>query len=260
MRLKSFAATCGLALAVFLFAQRHVPNSEEPLFSHVVDLTHTVSDHDPTFDDAEKFSAHTVSDYGKDGYFAREISLPEHYATHVDAPVHFTRGTWAVDEIPPERLVRSLAVLDVSAKAQSNPDYVVDVADIAKWEADHGHIPPNAVVMVRTGWDQRWSSPKAFRNMNDKGVRQFPGYSLEAAEFLVQARGAVGLGIDTLSIDPGISSDFPVHHYTSAHGVYHIEAVANLDLVPALGATVVVAPTKLQGGSGAPVRVLALIK
>jgi kynurenine formamidase len=203
-----------------------------------------------------------VADYDHDGCFAREISLPEHFATHVDAPAHFTRGAWTVDQIPVERLVRPLVVLDVSAQVEANakPDYSINLADITAWEAIQGHLPPAAVVMARTGWDRRWNSPQSYCNMDAKGIRHFPGFSLEAAKFLIEGRGIVGLGIDTLSIDPGCSTDFPVHHYASGHGVYHIEAAANLEQVPAAGAWVVVAAAKLQGGSGGPVRVLALIQ
>jgi kynurenine formamidase len=243
-----------------LFAQRRGPALEQPLFSNIIDLTHTVSGQSPTFEDHERFTARVVEDYEKDGYFAREISLSEHFGTHLDAPAHFRRGAWTVDEIPAERLVRPLAVLDVGVKAKSNPDYVVSLQDIADWEEMYGHIPPAAVVMARTGWGLRWNSPGAYRNEDAKGVRHFPGFSLDAAKFLVLSRGAVGLGIDTFSIDAGISTDFPVHHFTSGHGVYHVEAAANLDRVPAIGALVVVAPAKLQGGSGGPVRVLALIR
>ncbi len=101
---------------------------------------------------------------------------------------------------------------------------------------------------------------KDYRNADDKGVMHFPGYSQEAAKFLVEARNVLGLGIDTLSIDYGPSKDFPVHHYTLAHSLYHLENVANLDHAPPHGGIVVVAPAKLEGGSGAPVRILALVR
>ncbi|MGA3211332.1 MAG: cyclase family protein [Terriglobales bacterium] len=260
MKVRTFAVALALALAVFLFAQRHASAPEPPAFAHVVDLTHTVSSGSPGYEVAEKFSARTVATIEKDGYFAREIILPEHFATHVDAPAHFTPGGWTLDQIPADRLVRPLVVLDVSAKTQHDSDYLVGIGDVADWENVNGHVPPGAVVMAFTGWDKHWNSATEYRNLDAKGVRHFPGYSLEAARFLVEGRGVVGLGIDTLSIDPGPSSDFPVHHYTLSHSVYHVENVANLSQVPASGSLVVVAPAKLEGASGGPARVLALAR
>ena len=260
MKPNTFVVACVLALAVFLFAQRHPRTVEQPLISRIVDLSHPIGKDIPTFDPAETLSVRTVSQYDKDGYFARELVLPEHFSTHVDAPAHFVRGTWTADQIPAERLVRPLVVLEVADRTENNPDYLVGVDDIAAWEKQHGHIPAGAVVMAHTGWDRRWNSAPAFRNADIKGILHFPGYSVEAAEFLVSAREVAGLGIDTLSVDTGQSSDFPVHRFTSAHSVYHIEAVANLNEVPPVGALVVVALAKVEGGSGSPARVLALIR
>ena len=259
MKIQTFVVACVLVLAVFLFAQRHSHRAEQPLISRVVDLSHSIRQGSPSFDRGEDLTTRTLSEYGKDGYFARELTLPEHFSTHVDAPAHFARGAWTSDEIPAERLVRPLVVLEVAGRAQHDSDYLVSLDDVANWEKQHGRIPPGAVVMAHTGWDRHWDSAPAFRNMDAQGVLHFPGYSLETAQFLVTARDAVGLGIDTLSIDAGQAHDFPVHRFTSTQGVYHIEAVANLEEVPPLGAMVVVGLAKLQGGSGSPARVLALI-
>jgi kynurenine formamidase len=178
----------------------------------------------------------------------------------LDAPAHFAQGMWTVDEIPAERLVRPLVVIDVQSKAKSDPDYEVGVQDIADWENAHGEMPPGAVVMAYTGWDFRWNRPKEFHNLAEDGLPHFPGFSLEAVEFLVKTRDVVGLGIDTMSVDKGATTTYPVHQFTSKESVYHLENVANLGLVPQSGATVVVAPVKLENGSGAPVRLLALVK
>jgi kynurenine formamidase len=253
---------CALALALFLFAQRRQGFLQAAASYSVVDLTHTIDFQVPTYEvsDTPVYRAKTVASLDKEGYFAREISLPEHFGTHLDAPAHFARGMWTVDQIPPERLVAPLIVLDVIAAAKSNPDYQVSVGDVAKYEEVHGQISNNALVMAYTGWDSRWNSAKDYRNVDAQGVMHFPGYSLDAAKFLVEARQVVGLGIDTLSIDYGPSKDFPVHHYTLAHSLYHLENVANLGRVPASGGTVVVAPMKLENGSGSPVRILALVR
>lgn len=260
MKISTFVVGCALALAIFLFAQKR--EAAPAGFHAVVDLTHSINASVPTFDPAEKSAYHveTVATFEKDKYFARNFSMPEHFGTHIDAPAHFARGMWTVDQIPPERLIAPLVVLDVTAKVKGDPDYQVSVADIARWEKTNGPMPTAAVVMARTGWGSRWNSAKRFRNADAKGVMHFPGFSEDAAKFLIEGRTVLALGIDTLSIDYGPSPDFPVHQYALAHSVYQLENVASLDKVPASGAMVVVAPMKLEGGSGGPVRILALVK
>jgi kynurenine formamidase len=263
MKTRTFVVACALSLALLLFAQKRYPEAVQPSgFRAVVDLTHGINGKVPTYEPAEHldYQVKTVATIEKDKYFARNFSMPEHYGTHLDAPAHFARGMWTVDQIPAERLVAPLAVLDVSAKVKGDPDYRVSVEDIAAWEKVHGHVPDYSVVIVRTGWGPRWNSVKAFRNADAKGTMHFPGYSEDAAKFLIAARNVLGLGIDTLSADYGASQDFPVHQFALAHSVYQLENVANLDQVPATGAIVVVAPIKLEGGSGGPVRILALVR
>ena len=261
MRIKTFVIGYALALGLLLFAQRRADVSPPAGFRAVIDLTHTVSGNIPTYEPGEStaFHAKTTATIEKERYFAREISLPEHFGTHVDAPAHFARGGWTVDQIPEERLVAPLVVIDISKRVANDPDYRLAVEDIAHWEQSNGLIAQGSVVMANTGWDSRWNLPDRYRNADAKGVMHFPGYSLDAAKFLVEARGVFGLGIDTLSIDYGPSKNFEVHQYTLAHGLYHVENVANLARTPAGGATAVVAPMKLEGGSGGPVRVMALL-
>jgi kynurenine formamidase len=262
MKIKAFIAGCTLVLALLLFGQHHREPVKLSKFGTVIDLTHALGPQGPNYEVTEKpaFQARMVASIEKDGYFAREISLPEHFGTHLDAPAHFVAGLWTVDQIPVERLIEPLVVIDVRAKVKGNPDYQISVDDVAKWEQAHGQIPMGAVVIAYTGWDSRWNSSKEYRNADGDGTMHFPGYSLEGAKFLVEGRNIVGLGIDTLSIDYGPSKDFPVHHYTLARSLYQLENVANLEHAPATGAFVVVAPMKLEGGSGAPVRILALLQ
>jgi len=142
----------------------------------------------------------------------------------------------------------------------ADPEYQVSVEDIAAWEQANGPIPPGAVVLARTGWSSRWHSMQKYRNADVKNVMHFPGFSVAAVQFLVEARNLAGIGIDTLSVDPGSSKDYPVHRYSAAHNLYNLENVGYLEQVPPSGAVLVVAPAKLQGGSGGPVRLLALIR
>lgn len=259
---KTFAIGWSLALALLLFAAHKSPMSEQIAYREVVDLTHNLNDHSPNWEgsDESPFHAKQLGDIEHDGYYSRTFSTQEHYGTHLDAPAHFARGMWTVDQIPPERLVRPLVVLNVRGKASGHPDYEVSVQDIADWETQNGEIPSGAVVMAYTGWEDRWNLPKAFRNAGADGVPHFPGFSLEAATFLVKTRNTVGLGIDTMSMDPGASKTYPVHQFTAKASVYQLENVANLGLLPPAGATIVVAPIKLENGSGGPARLLALVK
>jgi kynurenine formamidase len=242
MKIRTLIVGYVLALALFLFAQRHPGSSSPGGFHAVVDLTHTFDARTAAYQLAEK-----------------SASSPLQLGTRIDAPAYFARGLWTVDQIPTERLFAPLVVLDVSASVQKHPDYQISVEDIVRWEQAHRQIPLGSVVIARTGWDSRWPSVKDYRNADSRGTMHFPGFSSDAAKFLVSGRNAIGLGIDTLSIDYGPSKDFPVRQYALAHSVYQLENVANLDRAPTAGGTVVVAPAKLESGSSAPVRILALL-
>jgi kynurenine formamidase len=243
MKIRTLIVGYVLALALFLFAKRHPDASSTTEFRAVVDLTHAID-------------ADTLADRST----RKSVLSPELFGTRIDAPAHFARGLWTVDQIPTERLIAPLVVLDVTANTANRPDYQISVEDIARWEQAHSPIPLGSVIMARTGWGSRWNSIKNYRNIDRAGTMHFPGYSQDAAKFLVEGRNALGLGIDTLSIDYGPSKDFPVRQYTLAHSVYQLENVANLDRAPAAGGMVVVAPTKLESGSDGPVRILALVR
>jgi len=246
-----------LALALLVFAQ-HRPDTVPPSkFTGVVDLTHPVG----------RIGAKNIRATAPLRGAAllqrdvpRRIQTSASANTSIDAPAHLLQGMWTVDQIPPERLVAPLAVIDVTEEVRRNPDYELSVEDIAQWEQIHGEIPAGAVVLARTGWGGRWFSPKDYRNADKNGVLHYPGYSKDAARFLVEGRTALGLGIDTLSVDAGSSRTLAVHQYTLAHSVYHLENVANLERVPDAGAVVMVAPMKLEGEVDGPVRILALTR
>ncbi|MDR3747510.1 MAG: cyclase family protein [Acidobacteriota bacterium] len=259
---KTLAIGFTLAAALLLVAQHKSAIPEPDVYREVLDLTHPLNDQSPNWEGTEDspFQAKELGNIEHDGYYSRVFTTQEHYGTHLDAPAHFAKGMWALDQIPPERLVRPLAVLDVRAAAKVNADHEVSMQDVADWEASHGQIPTGAVVMAYTGWDSRWNSQQEFRNVGSDNLLHFPGFALETVKFLVKTRGVVGLGIDTMSVDIGVSTTYPVHQFTSKESVYHLEDVANLAQVPAEGATVVVAPIKLENGSGGPVRVLVLVK
>jgi len=177
----------------------------------------------------------------------------------MDAPAHFPPGTTTIDKIAPEKFFGPAVVLDVAKEAERDPDYQLNPKKIADWEEKHGKIPEGAIVVLRTGWSTRWPDVARYRNQDVNGVMHFPGFSVEAAKVLLE-RKVSGLGCDTLSIDPGNSLDFPVHHLVLGAGVYQLENLADLSGLPEAGASLVAAPIKLEGGSGGAVRVFALVE
>jgi kynurenine formamidase len=227
--------------------------------TRVVDMTYAINGKLPAWPGDDKtFEAQVIATPEKDGYLARSFWMLEHYGTHMDAPAHFPPGKFTLDQIPVAHFFGPAVVIDVREEVGNDPDYRLSAARIEKWETAHGRIPSGAIVMLRTGWASRWPDQARYRNMDANGVMHFPGFSVESAKLLI-ARGAVGLGIDTLSIDYGASKDFEVHHTDLPAGLYNLENLANLDQLPEAGAFLIAAPIKLEGGSGGPVRVFALL-
>ena len=150
-------------------------------------------------------------------------------------------------------------VIDVSGAVAADPDYRLTTSEIARWEREHGPIPQEAVVFLHTGWGAYWNNYSRYANHDARGKMHFPGYSVEAARFLIDERKAKGVGIDTLSMDYGLSRDFVVHHVVLKAKRYGLENVANLDRLPPRGFFVVVAPIKIEHGSGGPTRIFAVL-
>jgi len=227
--------------------------------TRVLDLSYAISDKLPPWPGDEKwFEAKTNATVEKNGYFTRSFWMLEHYGTHLDAPVHFPPGKTTVDQIPVRQLFGPAVVVDMRAESAKDADYQLPAERVEEWEKQHGRIPEGAIVLLRTGWAARWPDVQRYRNQDAHGKMHFPGISVEAAKLLI-ARRVSGLGCDTMSIDYGASEDFAVHHFTLGAGLYHLENLADLSALPETGAFLVVAPIKLEGGSGGPVRVFALL-
>ena len=207
----------------------------------------------------EPFRLQTIATLDKDGVLSKSFSMPEHLGTHLDAPNHFERNQPSVEKIPPEQFFAAGVVIDVSAAVSMNEDYQLTAADITAWETEHGPIPRHAVVLLRTGWGRHWKNVVRYQNRDVQGRLHFPGYSAEAARLLIEGRQVKGIGIDTLSIDYGLSREFAVHHIVNAAARYGLENVAQLDQLPAKGFYLVVAPIKIEDGSGGPTRILAIL-
>jgi kynurenine formamidase len=227
--------------------------------TRVVDLTYAINDKLPAWPgDDRVFEAKTNATVEKQGYFTRSFWMLEHYGTHMDAPIHFPPGTIPVDKIPVEHLFGPAVVIDVRDDGRKDADYRLTVERIARWEKAHGRIPAGAIVVLRTGWASRWPDAARYRNLDVAGVMHFPGFSVEAARLLIE-RQVSGLGIDTMSVDYGASKDFEVHRLAFGAGLYHLENLADLSALPEAGAFLAVAPIKLEGGSGGPCRVFAIL-
>jgi kynurenine formamidase len=165
----------------------------------------------------------------------------------------------AVDRIPARRLVAPLAVVDVSDKASKDSDYQLSRADLAAWERRHGRLPQGCCVAMHSGWARRVDEPHRYTGKDASGAMHFPGIAPEAAEWLLKARNVAGLAVDTLSLDHGVSRDFRTHVLWLSAGRWGLENVANLDDVPATGATLVVGLAKVKGATGSPARLIALL-
>jgi kynurenine formamidase len=195
-------------------------------------------------------------------YSSYNYSASEHVGTHLDAPFHFAQGKWTTDQIPLERTIGPGVIINVRGKAEANRDYQLQVVDIRTWERRHGKIPPGAIVLMYSGWGKFWGDRKSYfgtDHPDDVTNLRFPGFSKEAAEFLVKERKIDAVGIDTPSIDYGPSRDFIVHQVFGRANVPIFENVANLNRLPPKGATIFAIPMKIKGGSGAPLRIFALL-
>lgn len=234
-----------------------IPHMQVGFFSKIVDLTHTLTPSFPTFGGEPQLELQTLVTLAEGGYNIYQWTLNEHTGTHMDAPFHFSDQTTA-DMIPVSDLIGPLVVVDIRAKAQENPDSQLTPEDLAAWEGSYGEIPQGAIVAMLSGWDAHVQTDK-FRNADAEGVMHFPGFHIDAINFLLETRNVKGIFVDTLSLDYGPSADFAVHFKWLPANKWGMEGVANLGQLPPFGATAIVGGPKIGGASGGPSRVLALV-
>ncbi|MEB2346763.1 MAG: cyclase family protein [Deltaproteobacteria bacterium] len=271
-RTASRAAGSGLVLAILLglsgLSGCARPAADPFAGAVIVDLSHAFGD-DTIFwpTETEGFVLEPVFHGRTEGgwwYEANRFRTAEHGGTHLDAPVHFGEGGHAVDAIPVAQLAGPAVRVDVSAACAADPDHALTVAELAAFEAVHGRIPDGALVLIYTGWSRFWPDRARYLGTEERGpaataALRFPGVSAGAARWLAEQRRVRAVGIDTASIDPGVSTRFEAHQALAAAGVPGLENLTGLDRLPARGFSVVALPMKIRGGSGAPLRAIAIV-
>jgi len=265
---RAMALVAGLALGIAPAegAAPAPPSAPDLRTARVVDLSHPFDERTLYWPTAPSGFRLERLHYGQtDGgffYSAYAFCAPEHGGTHLDAPIHFGEGRWPVDQVPVDRLVRPAIGNDVAAAAAADADHRLSVDELRTWEARHGRIPEGAMVLLRTGWSARWPDKKRYLGDDTPGDASrlhFPSYGADAARILVADRKVSALGVDTASIDHGPSKDFPVHQIVAAANVLGLENLTGLDALPPTGAWVIALPMKIAGGSGGPLRAIALL-
>ncbi|GGG32338.1 cyclase [Dokdonia pacifica] len=245
------------------------PKKVEVSERKIIDLSHTYSDETVYWVTAKEFRLDTVFEGQTDkGYYysAYNFSTAEHGGTHIDAPIHFAEKGQTVDEIPLEKLMGSAIKIDVSNNAFNNPDYLITIDDLKAWEAkEKTPIPDGSIVLLQTGFSKYYPNKVKYMGTDERGeiaVKKlhFPGLSPEAAKWLVEQRTINAIGIDTPSIDYGQSEYFKSHVILLSKDIPAFENLTNLDQLPNRGFEVIALPMKIQGGSGAPLRIVAVIK
>ena len=247
------------------------PATEPISFTRVVDLSHTLHPDFPAWfvpGEEKAFGTKTflppaiveverVFKYEEIQINLNKVSYWEHVGTHMDAPNHFSEGS-SVEKIPAEDLVLPLAVIDIKAKAARDPLAQVTLEDVKAWENKNGRIPERACLAMNSGWAHHVNTPK-FKSPNADGAHQQPAFHIDAIKFIMEERNVVSIAVDTFSFDNLHSPEYDVHYAWLGDERWGIEVVNNLDDVPAVGATIVVGQPKIQGGTGGPNRVMALV-
>jgi kynurenine formamidase len=225
----------------------------------VRDLTHTFRAGFPVYTGANP-TRRTLVTIERDGFYSQEWTFSEHSGTHLDVPGHFVSGGRLAPALRPEELVVPAVVIDISRRAAADPDAEVTPEDLMRFERRNGRIPSGAGVFMYSGWETRVGDQDAYRNADASGTFHFPGFGLAAVEWLLANRAITCIGVDTLSLDPGNSTTFAVHHTLLGADRYGVENLANLKSIPPRGATAIVGLVPWEEGSGGPARVLALVR
>jgi kynurenine formamidase len=227
-----------------------------------VDLTHAFESGIPRWPGFPAEERKTIYTYEKDGFFAELFTHVGQYGTHCDPPGHFHKGLRMIDEIPVKEMILPLVVIDCSQKVAANPDYQLVLGDVKAWEGKHGRIPPGSFVAMRSDWYKRFADFEAFYNKDDKGQAHYPGWTIEALQFLFDERGVTAIGHEPIDSDAAVAQKegfFSCESYVLQTNRFQIELIANLDKVPEAGALLVCSWPKPKAGSGFPARLFAIL-
>ena len=233
----------------------------------IIDLSYDFSDETVYWVTAKEFQKETVAEGMSEGgfyYSAYNFSAAEHGGTHLDSPIHFAKDRQTVDQVPLESLIGPAIKIDISDRVGENRDYLISVKDLTEWESSNGKIPDGSIVLFETGFGEFYPDKSKYLGTDKRGddaVKDlhFPGLDPEAAEWIVKNRKINAVGLDTASIDRGQSTDFKSHVILMTENIPAFENVANLDKLPDKGFDVIALPMKIKGGSGAPLRIIALL-
>jgi kynurenine formamidase len=225
----------------------------------LIDLTHEFRDDFPAFPGAPPTSRETAVTIPEDGFYGQVWTIWEHICTHMDVPAHFITGGRTSPELGLDELIAPIVVVDISRRVAREPDTVVTVDDLVRFERRHGRIPRDGVVAMYSGWEARAGSVEAYRNMDAGGTMRFPGFGKEAVDWLLERRDIRGIGVDTMSLDNGSSATFDVHLTVLGADRYGVENLRNLTQLPARGATLVLGLIPWREGSGGPCRAFATV-
>lgn len=225
----------------------------------MIDLTHRIHRAIPIWPNSTIFTTQIRQEFSPENHFrVYDYCLAAGTGTHMDAPSHCVQSGKSIADFELSELIGPGCIIDISASVSDNPDYAITVEDLRNWENNHGTIPPKAIFLANTGWSKYWSTPLQYINADSQGQLHFPGFSESAAQWLVNRR-ILGVGIDTLSIDCGISQTYPAHQVFLNHGLFQLENLTNLDKLPPTGAMIFALPIKIENAPEAPARVIAMI-
>ena len=226
-------------------------------YSRVIHLSHIIDNDIPQWEGDPPVEFETVTNLPEDGYYLRRFSMGEHSATHINAPNSFYPKGVGIDKYPADSLVLPAVVIDIREQALANPDYTLTLEDIFAWEAQHGEIPSESLVLLNTGWEDKWGERSAFLPRDTQGSLHFPGFGIDTVDFLLEKRLIAGVGIDTHGVDPGQDTTFAVNCLVLEKPRIVLENLTNLEQLPPTGITLVIGVLRLRNGSGSPVGVLA---
>ncbi|MDT0552999.1 cyclase family protein [Urechidicola vernalis] len=257
-----------VAFNLYSCSSKIEPSQELLNFNKIVDLSHDYSSETLYWVTAKEFKLDTVFAGTTDKgfyYTANNFETAEHGGTHIDAPIHFAENTMSVDELPLQKLVGSAIKIDVTANAKGDSDYLINIDDFKTWEKKQGmQIPDGSIVLLETGFSKFYPDAQKYLGTTARGedaVKElhFPGLDPEAAAWLVKNRNINAIGLDTPSIDYGQSTFFKSHVILLSKNIPAFENLTNLNQLPPYGFNVVALPMKIKGGSGAPLRIIALL-